>query len=138
MNAMFKDAAPIMKSMLESMKLHNAKYKKDTEYVTTVAVASNFPYATLQNWLNMCDDAIESIEQYKNVDPKLYETLKTRIDVEWIFPAYAMLQLRSDYLTEKDLSELKARFKETGLRLGMSRIKEIEADGALTAYLNSL
>lgn len=138
MNAMFKDAAPIMKSMLESMKLHNAKYKKDTEYVTTVAVASNFPYATLQNWLNMCDDAIESIEQYKNVDPKLYETLKTRIDVEWIFPAYAMLQLRSDYLTEKDLSELNARFKETGLRLGMSRIKEIEADGALTAYLNSL
>ncbi len=138
MNAMFKDAAPVMRSMFDSMRLHNAKYKQATEYVSSVAVAKNFPYATLQNWLNMCDDALKAIESYKTTDAVTYDTLKTHIDVEWIFPAYAMLQLRSNYLTEENLGILKQRFKETGLRLGMSRIKEIEPDGMLTAYLNSL
>ena len=86
----------------------------------------------------MCDDALKAIESYKTTDAVTYDTLKTHIDVEWIFPAYAMLQLRSNYLTEENLGILKQRFKETGLRLGMSRIKEIEPDGMLTAYLNSL
>lgn len=138
MNAMYKDAAPTMKAMYESMRLHNAKYKKDTEYVSSVAVPSNFPYAVLKGWLDMCDDALKQIETYKSTDAATYETIKTHIDIEWIFPAYATLQLRADYLTEDKLSELKARLKETGLRLGISRFKEIESDGAFTDYLNSL
>lgn len=138
MNTMYKEAAPIMKKTLESMRLHNAKYKKETEYVSTVAIAKNFPYATLQGWLNDCDEALKAVEHYKNVDAETYNTLKTHIDIEWIFPAYAMLQLRSNYLTSENLNALKARFKETGLRLGISRIKEIEPAGMLTAYLNSL
>lgn len=138
MNAMYKDAAPIMKNMLESMRLHNAKYKKETEYVSSVANPMNFPYATLKSWLDMCDEALSAIEFYRTADPAAYETLKTHIDIEWIFPAYATLQLRSDYLTEEKLSALKARLKETGLRLGVSRFKEIEPDGAFTNYLNSL
>lgn len=98
----------------------------------------NFPYATLKSWLDMCDEALSAIEFYRTADPAAYETLKTHIDIEWIFPAYATLQLRSDYLTEEKLSALKARLKETGLRLGVSRFKEIEPDGAFTDYLNSL
>lgn len=138
MKAMYKDAAPIMKDVLVSMRLHNAKYKKETEYVSTVATAKNFPYATLQGWLNDFDKALAAIESYKNTDSETYNMLKDHIDIEWIFPAYATLQLRSTYLTAEKLSALKARFKETGLRLGISRIKEIEPAGMLTEYLNSL
>lgn len=138
MKAMYKDAAPIMKEILESMRLHNAKYKKDTEYVSSVAMAKNFPYATLQGWLNDFDEALAAIDSYKDSDPATYNMLKDHIDIEWIFPAYATLQLRSTYLTAEKLSALKSRFKETGLRLGISRIKEIEPAGMLTEYLNSL
>lgn len=138
MNAMFREAAPIMKELLFSMQLHNRQYKEATQYVNSIAYATNFPYNTLKKWMDMCDDALAAIDDYRTSDPELYSRLKNHIDAEWIFPAYATLQLRSTSLTSEALSALKMRFKETGLRLGMTQTKEIEATGTFTAYLNSL
>ena len=138
MNAMFREAAPVMKEMLDSMRMHNRQFKERTQYVNSVAYASNFPYNTLKKWLDMCDQALAMIEDYKQTDPALYNSLKEHIEIEWVFPAYATLQLRSDYLLEDDLGAFKLRFKETVLRLGITRTKEIESEGALTNYANSL
>ena len=138
MKAMYKEAAPIMMEMLTSMRLHNREIKEATQYVNSVAYAYNYPYNTLKNWTDMCDEALAKIDSYRTQDPKTYKMLKTHIDTEWIFPAYATLQLQSDKLLEADLVALKARFKETGLRLGITQIKEIETTNAFVDYLNSL
>ena len=138
MKAMFKEAAPVMKTMFESVRLHNRQFKERTQYVNSVAYASNFPYNTLKSWLDMCEEALALIEDYKTTDPELYQSLKEHIDIEWVFPAYATLQLQSGSLLEDELGALKSRFKETVLRLGMTQTKEIETADALVSYANSL
>ena len=127
-----------MKTMFESMRLHNRQFKERTQYVNSVAYASNFPYNTLKSWLDMCEEALALIEDYKTTDPELYQSLKEHIDIEWVFPAYATLQLQSGSLLEDELGALKSRFKETVLRLGMTQTKEIETADALVSYANSL
>jgi hypothetical protein len=138
MKAMYKEAAPIMSEMLTSMRLHNREIKEATQYVNSVGYAYNYPYNTLKRWTDMCDEALAKIDSYRTQDPATYNMLKTHIDTEWIFPAYATLQLQSDKLLEADLVAFKARFKETGLRLGITQIKEIETTNAFVDYLNSL
>ena len=138
LNAMFREAAPVMKDILDSMRMHNRQLKEATQYVNSVAYPQNYPYNTLKKWMDMCDQALALVEDYRAQDPELYQSLKNHIDAEWIFPAYATLQLRSDNLLEDELGALKTRFKETGLRLGMTQTKEIEVADAFLAYLNSL
>jgi hypothetical protein len=138
MKAMYKESAPVMRELLDSMRMHNRQIKENTEYVNNVAYPQNYPFNILKKWMSLCDKALHLVEDYKTSDPALYASLKTHIDMEWIFPAYATLQLRSSNLLEEDLAVLKQRFKETGLRLGMTQTKEIEATDAFVNYLNSL
>ena len=138
MNAMYKEAAPVMKEVFNSMRMHNSQLKEATEYVNSVAYPQNYPYNTLKNWMNMCDKALALVDDYRTQNPELYASLKNHIEAEWIFPAYATLQLRSSNLLEDDLAALKQRFKETGFRLGMTQTKEIETVDAFVNYLNSL
>jgi len=138
MSAMYKEAAPVMREVFDSMRMHNRQFKERTQYVNTVEYASNYPYNTLKKWMDMCDEALERIEDYRTSDPALYESLKDHIETEWVFPAYATLQIRYDHMLEEDLTALKHRFKEVVLRLEISRTKEIEMDNSLTNYVNSL
>lgn len=138
MNAMFKEAAPIMKQLFTSMRLHNTQLKTKIEYSNSIENASYFPYNTLKEWMDMCDKALEKVSVYETRDPELYAMLKNHIEAEWVYPAYATLQLRDDYLLANDLTLLKQRFREVVLRLGITRTKEIEAEGVLTNYVNSL
>lgn len=138
MKAMYKEAAPIMKEMFTSMRLHNRQLKEKIEYSNSIENASYFPYNTLKNWTNMCDKALEAVDSYRTRDPETYARLKDHIETEWVYPAYATLQLRSNYLIEEDLIAFKQRFKDVVLRLGITRTKEIEAEGVLTNYVNSL
>lgn len=138
MNAMFKEAAPIMKELFVSMRLHNRQIKEQIEYSNSIENSLYFPYNTLKHWTDLCDDALAAIDFYQTQDPKTYQLLKDHIEAEWVYPAYATLQLRGDYVQEKELISLKQRFREVVLRLGITRTKEIEADGTLTTYVNSL
>lgn len=138
MNAMFKESAPIMKQLFTSMRLHNRQLKEKIEYSNSIENASYFPYNTLKNWTDMCDEALKAVDSYRTRDPETYSVLKDHIEAEWVYPAYATLQLRDKYLVEEELSAFKQRFREVVLRLGITRTKEIEADGTLTNYVNSL
>lgn len=138
MNAMFKEAAPVMKELLNSMRMHNRQIKEATEYVNSVAYAQNYPYNTLKKWMDMCDQALAMVEGYRTQDPALYQSLKDHIETEWVFPAYATLQLRSSNLLSGELAALKERFKEVGLRLGITQTKEVEVENAFLNFLNSL
>ncbi len=78
----------------------------------------------LDAWLAFCEQAYQAIAHYEKEAPALYATLKRHIDLETIFPKYAILECYSHTFT---LSEIKARrlaFYKDCQALGITRLKE--------------
>ena len=116
-NAMFADAAPIMKNYYNSLRLWNANMLKNNGlYVVRsiynkVNVRDYWPYATLAGWRTECDKAIAAIERYKTSAPDLYDSLYWHIETEWFMPTYVTMKLYSDTLGESEYKALAARMK---------------------------
>ena len=128
-NAMFKEAAPEMKRLFTEMRLHQSKVNVDNNlYVASiyqkVASPENYPYKTLASWLGIIEEAFGKIEKYKAYDAELYNQLKAHIETEYLMPAYAMITLHADSLSQEKLVALKAEFKERALRLGITSTSE--------------
>lgn len=118
-NAMYKEAAPIMKNLYYKQRAWaRSEYEKaDLIQVNScynkVAQSTFWPYLTLQSWLKEYDGAIAAVKKYETSNPALYESLCNHIYAEWIFPAFATLQLwdNSGVITEADRAALIEKFK---------------------------
>ena len=69
------------------------------------------------------DKAYAKIESYKR-DTATYNRLKNNIDMEWMFPAKAMLSLHKDKYTTAEYEEMKQKFKTVAQTLNFAVIKE--------------
>lgn len=129
-NAMFKEAAPIMRKLFNDVRTWKVKITTDySGYVCRsiyerVDSRDYWPLALLRKWMNMCDEAIETVDKYKITDPAAYEALVGHIEAEWLSPAYITLDLWKGLLTNDVRTELSARFKSVVTRSGIKQYKE--------------
>lgn len=133
-NAMFKEAAPIMKTMFTEMRLQNAVISKENGfYVVGIAYfavdkSSYWPLALLNSWRKYCDSALETVERYQDIDPTLYEQIRKHIEMEWLSPAFMTLSLHKNELSQKDKGELVSRFSKSVKEFGMLRINHFRME----------
>lgn len=125
--AMYKDAADEMKELFTQERLwfatENAKASLTTSTSLTATEKDKLPFGTMNDFMKCIDRAYAKIESYKR-DTATYERLKNNIDMEWIFPAKAMLSLHKDSFTSADYEQMKQKFKTAAETLGFAVIKE--------------
>ena len=80
------------------------------------------------------DDAYAKIEMYKK-DTAKYSSLKSHIDMEWLFPAKVAISNDTGLFTESQVSEMKTNFKSYVRTLGLRYIKEFTS---IEPFINSL
>ena len=94
-----------------------------------------FAYADVQKFFGLLDEAYAAIESLKTTDSARYETLKSHIDLEWLFPAKVALTLYQGNYDSATLSAMKTKFKSLCEGFGMTKIGESES---IDEFINSL
>jgi hypothetical protein len=91
-------------------------------------------YGFVEELFSLCDKAYSEIEIYKKDETK-YKRLKNYIDIEWIIPAKVAIGCYEDKFKADEFTELKTKFKNICLDLGIKDIKEFVS---ISSYLESL
>ena len=113
-DAMFGVAAPIMREMFDSERAHIIKTFNEYDMYGDNSVFKEikkdelWPEPIVKHWMNLCEQALVSIEKYKN-DEDLYNQIREHIEVEWISPAYIYLRHYGKKMQISDKNELKQR-----------------------------
>lgn len=125
--AMYKDAWVEMKELFTQESLWFATENARTSLTTSSSVTSTekdkLPFGTVNDFMKTIDKAYAKIESYKR-DTATYNRLKNNIDMEWMFPAKAMLSLHKDKYTTAEYEEMKQKFKTVAQTLNFAVIKE--------------
>ncbi len=112
-NAMYKDAAPIMKELFTQMRLQAASAYTGDSYDSAVGARVNYPELwplnMLKSWIGKVDVALVKVEKYKQIDENLYNSLVTHIEIEGISPMRKALSLHPDSLNDTEYKTLKSR-----------------------------
>lgn len=133
-NAMFKEAAPIMKRMFTEVRLQNAVISQENGfYVAGIAYfavdkSKYWPLPLLNSWRKYCDQALETVARYKDIDPTLYEQIRKHIEMEWLSPAFITLSLHKNELSQADKSALVSRFRASVKEFDMLRINHFRME----------
>ena len=140
-NAMYAEAAEPMREMFEDLRLWFARCLTDNNWGWSAnmngSISGSMEFvkqgdlATMFRHLN---DAYSKIEMYKK-DPAKYASLKSHIDMEWLFPAKVVISCDTGLFTEKEVSEIKTNFKTYVRTLGIMYIKEFTS---IEPFINSL
>ena len=114
----FREAAPAMRKFYNLLVAHMEQLQVEYPNIfysqrrTNSEEPKYWPHATLQNWLDLCDEAFKAIERYKVSNPELYESLRKHIIAETIFPRYMICQYYTGYYTPSDVREMRLSFIE--------------------------
>lgn len=143
MNAMFGKAAPQMHRLFNEMS-YRAKIVRQLYWNGTTILGNStnlnnpdyYPYATIRQWMAICDEAYAAIEDLQETDPEAYTKYKNHIDAEWTSPAYITLRMYQEELGTSEFLALKARFTEVVTTLGMESVREI--NGEMSKFLETL
>ena len=131
-NAMYREAADEMKNYFYAMRLYNASlleenslYKVRSNY-TDIARRQYWSLATLESWIQACDNAKLSVEKYKTSNPALYKSICNHIETEAVSPIYIILTLHKNQISSTYKNELIDRISQdiTDLNLETKRITE--------------
>ena len=112
----FREAAPAMRKFYNLLVAHMEQLQVEypnvfyTQRRTNSEEPKYWPHATLQNWLDLCDEAFRAIEKYKVSDPVLYESLYKHIIAETVFPRYMICQYYTGYYTPSQVREMRTSF----------------------------
>ncbi len=134
----------IMKQLYYDMKAHAKqvfmKNGWDTSAATGAVLADKtlWPLATLMQWKNSCDLAIEKLEKYKHIDKNIYDQVYKHIEIECISPMYIMLELHYNNLSATDREEIISRLTEDMNRYGLQKMRKTENGGYLEDFLLGL
>lgn len=142
-NAMFGEAAPVMKEIYTAMRLQAGIVK--TKYngvsllsnVTDLENPSFWPYFTLKQWLAKYDEAYAALETYRLSDPTAYNLYKSHIDAEYLSPAYMTLVLYKDMLSAGEAAVIKDRFREAVKVTGITNVRETGSN-QIGSFVNGL
>lgn len=144
--AMYKDAAPIMKRLFNAEREHvRAIFEQEgLLYEFTMKFwldQSHFwSIPQLRGWLAICDEANALIEEkYKEADPALYEQTKFHIDLEWASPAYYLMKCfgSQNGLPKAEVEELIAKFDEFFVRAKPMAYREVGKGYTLQNFVDS-
>ncbi len=137
----YQEAAPAMSEMFQKLRLWFArtieKFGLGRGGVGTADISSNskyWGYGFVQELFDLCDEAYEAIEVYKQDEAK-YKRLKNYIDIEWIVPAKVAIGCYEDKFKADEYTSIKTKFKNICLDLGIKDIKEFVS---ISSYLESL
>lgn len=140
-NAMYAEAAEPMREMFDDLRLWFGRCLTDNNWAWSAnmngSISGSMEFVKQGDIVNMfrhLDDAYSKIEMYKK-DPAKYSSLKSHIDMEWLFPAKVSISTDTGLFTEKQLADIKTNFKTYVRTLGMQYIKEFTS---IEPFLNSL
>lgn len=143
-NAMYKEAATEMKEYFYSMRLYNTAllekyglYKIRSNY-TEIAKKQYWSLATLENWVNVCDQAKLAVQKYKTSNPKLYQSICNHIETEAVSPIYMILTLHKNQISPNYKNELIARLSQDIVDLNLESKRITEHSGFLTDVIAEL
>lgn len=142
-NAMFGDAAPVMKKIYESVRLRAGIVKTMYNGTTLLSGTTNlenkkfWPYLTVKQWLEMYDEAYNALEECKLIDPEGYKIYKAHIDAEYLSPSYIMLCLYENSLSSEQSQKIKTMFKEAVMSTGITNVRETGSN-QISGFVNSL
>ncbi len=86
-----------------------------------IAKQTYWSYQLLQSYLGYIDEAYAAIEQYKGNAPETYEMLKNHINIESMFPRYALLTLYSEQMEQTQRDQMRLEFISDCNALGMKQ-----------------
>ncbi len=108
MQAVYKDAAPVMKQLLAAYRMHFAEMLIKTNAITAHSYTKsteNYRVRDFIAWLDIIEDAYAVIDKYKSTDLDTYLLIKHRIDLESVFPLYGILELYGDARGVSDFTQ---------------------------------
>lgn len=139
--AMYAEAAEPMKEMFDDLRLWFARCLTDNNWGWSAnmngSISGSMEFVKQGDIVTMfrhLDDAYAKIEMYKK-DPAKYSSLKSHIDMEWLFPAKVVVSNDTGLFTESQIAEIKTNFKTYVRTLGIQYIKEFTS---IEPFINSL
>lgn len=130
MDNVYDSAAPVMKEMLHKLRLWFAKTIEKNGIGNggsmQADISSNKKYwgfGFVKELFALCEEAYEAIEVYKKDEAK-YQRLHSYIDIEWIIPAKVTISCYEDKFTAEEFLQIKKKFKDICLDMGIKDIKE--------------
>ena len=118
MNAMFKDAAPTMNRLFQSVRsfqqhilIGEHELVSHGDGSPESLIVDYWPVGTLRGWIENTDKAITEIERFKVLDPELYNRLRKHIEIETISPLYIMLELQGDNISKEERAKYVERVR---------------------------
>lgn len=116
--AMFKEAADVMFKLYIEQNNWAMFIAQDSKKIAATGIINYsvgkeyWKYEMLRGWLDKIDEARALIAKYKTSNPAEYEVLKEHIDIEWVCPAYYMLEFNSGSLSDREYNEMVMYFKK--------------------------
>ena len=115
--AMFKDASDVMYNLYVEQNTWATIVAYETKKIVQTGIINYsigreyFKYEMLRAWLDKIDEARALIAKYESSDPALYKMLKEHIDVEWVCPAYYIIEYHSPSIPNAEYNEIVTYFK---------------------------
>ena len=126
----YREAAAPMKEYFNELKIW-LKHLEETNpehnfggIGNDIATSKFWPKKMLDRWCGLIEEAKNAIKIHESSNPELYATLKQHIDLESVFPKYALIDLYSSYYSLNDLAAMKREFKLLCQEVNVTHIKE--------------
>ncbi len=124
-DAVYKDASGYMRQVFEGVRMHWLDVRTNNIVSAGLSIRREYwPFASLMQWSNICDEATKAIERYKETDMDLYERTLKYINIERVMLDYYLLELYSTNFTEAELSVIKSRLKKTVIEAQITQSSE--------------
>lgn len=140
-DAMYKEAAPAMKEIFTECRLWFARetgknnWTSSSIQLSPTVYSQYFDIGFVNGIFKKFDKAYESIKIYEK-DKATYATLKSHIDMEWLFPAKVAISSYRDSYRSEDMARIMKNFKDICGSLRISRTGE-ESSLSVDAFLST-
>ena len=112
-DAMYLDASDTMKEIYNRMRVHRQviqdqySIRNKSLSGTQIAAEKFWALGVLNDWYALFEKAMSEVEEYKTLDPDLYEWVYEHIELEMLTPAFISLYLYYDRLNPDQAQEYK-------------------------------
>ena len=126
----FREAAPYMRAMFDQIQARMRYLERKYTQVFTGSIyiylddTRYWPEGMLRGWMDLVNQAYAAIAHYEAEDPTLYKMLYDHINLESIFPRWALIDLYISSFSEDEKYDMKRSFVEDCTNYGISKYKE--------------
>ncbi len=141
MKAMFKDAAPTMQNLFQSVRSYQQhvligelELYSNGDGSPEMLSPDYWPVGMLRGWINETDKAKEEIARFAVLDPVLYDRLCGHIEIEAISYLYLMLELQGNKISKEEKAQYVTRIKRDIAWLHLEDM-EIRNDETISTWI---